>query len=128
MVAPQPAPELPPNVSAVLQTKQIDGWSPSKLSSLSFFLKNTSLPALQKPVPAAPAAPSDNQRPYLGLKYLLRAGPSGAGAPSTWTQQQQSKGLALPAPPSAAAAAVTRQTGRYAPYTLQPPPKSYASG
>ena len=119
---------VPPVASLMMSQKQTEGWSPSKLASLSFFLKS-SAPALQPAPTLQLAEPSagDNQRPYLGLKYLLRAGPSGSAAPSTWKAMQQAKNAsvlpALPAPraTSMATGPKSAAAGRYAPYALQPP-------
>lgn len=94
---------------------QVEGWSPGKLESLKFFLSSSG-PAPARQEQAAPAPPSGPASAYLGLKYLLRSGPSGIGAPSTWMQAKQ--GTALPISRDGGRATTS---ARFAPYTLQPP-------
>lgn len=65
----------------------MNGWSPSKLASLNFFLNGTGSTGAaaagpsQPPQAAAPFVqwnrPTETFRPYQGLKALLRAGPGG---------------------------------------------------
>lgn len=57
--------------SDVLHKELMAGWSPNKLASLQFFLKSEKTAAAAAPPPAVEAP-----RPYMGLKYLLSAGPS----------------------------------------------------
>ncbi len=117
-----------PAGTGVVQQVQEQGWSPTKVESLKFFLGGCAAPAARRPVDPPAASASDGGpagTAYLGLKYLLRTGPSGIGAPSTWAALNQSRqgsmlaGGADPGRPSA--------PGRYAPYArptpraLQPP-------
>ena len=152
--APPPAVLVPASAHGILAEKQQGGWSPSKIASLNFFLSSTAKPpppptaavvgggpplALLPPPSgeAAPApsvgaaiAPSSSaaiepQRPYLGLKYLLRSGPGGSGAPKTWAdlhvEQGQPQAKLQAAKQQAAGRGAAAASGRFAPYSLPPP-------
>ena len=141
----------------LLAQKQQEGWSPSKIESLSHFLATTAkappglatsattphlalpplpqssaiagqsrgLPQAVVPLSGGADLATEAPRPYLGLKYLLRSGPDGSGAPKTWTDltlgatgggPSDSKArLQLPG------RAPTAPGGRFAPYALPPP-------
>lgn len=126
-----------PSVAPLPEKQHFDGWSPSKIESLNFFLASTAKKAPSSTLAPAPVpqphAPStggsfipapageETQRPYLGLKYLLRSGPGGSEAPKTWvdlhTDQEKQKLARLPPsrPPSGSG------SGRFAPYSMPPP-------
>lgn len=117
-------PAVPTHLSSVVKEQEAAGWSPSKLNSLSFFLGN-SQPTARPAAAAQLAGPDANQRPYLGLKYLLRAGPPGSTVPATWSSHYTHKPAGIQAPQGSMAAAAARpSSGRYAPYSLQPPSKA----
>lgn len=107
------------NPQAIAAKKQFEGWSPSKVESLKFFLSKAEP---SEPKPAAntctdlidPSAGLQASRPYLGLKYLLRQGPGGSGMPQTWKPQQGGALTRHALPP-------TNTSKRYAPYALPPP-------
>ena len=130
LVVPQPAAGGVFEGMAV-QQKQTEGWSPNKLDSLKFFLSKTaptSHPAAPAPLQAtASHFEPDNQRPYLGLKYLLRAGPSGVGAASTWASQAPDVGRqGQPLQPLPLRQIGTNNSNRYAPYSIHPPSQNKA--
>ncbi len=130
-----------PGVRDIVAQKQQEGWSPTKAQSLAFFLAGSAAAAAaggpSSDAPGAvvvshgsaaencPPCTAQQQRPYLGLKYLLRSGPSGSEAPKTWTKTQQETALLqAPAnqarPPPRAVAPLPPAPGRYAPYALPP--------
>lgn len=115
------------NQVAHIQAEMMTNWSPTKLASLQFFLNSNKPAPPQHTQPALNTLSSsslvvpksaDITRPYLGLKFLLSAGPSGACAAGSWTSQQQAKApaqdLSLPAPPRAPALAPSGN--RFNPY------------
>lgn len=105
------------NPQAIAAQKQFEGWSPSKVESLKFFLSKAepSKPAASTCTDLIdPSAGLQASRPYLGLKYLLRQGPGGSGMPQTWKPQQGGALIRHALPP-------TNTSKRYAPYALPPP-------
>ncbi|KAL6754684.1 hypothetical protein V8C86DRAFT_316498 [Haematococcus lacustris] len=140
-------PALAPSASLV-HRNHLEGWSPTKLASLSFFLQSQPpsqpAPALVAPstissastatatvgaggeVVQAQGSALEAHRPYLGLKYLLHQGPSGASVPRSWRDQQAAR-LAPFMPAQQQGAGGPGQglrggrpavAGRYTPYTL----------
>ena len=139
----------PPPAPGLMSEKQQEGWSPSKIESLNFFLASTAKPAASTaprtvlPPQAPPAGvivpgssssalavSGEAQRPYLGLKYLLQSGPGGAGAPKTWSDlhpnhrdpqlRKQTDARAQPPGGSRSGAAPSGSSSRFAPYSLPP--------
>lgn len=83
-----------------LQKEMLANWSPNKLASLQFFLKSDKAVAA-----AAPSVAPEPARPYLGLKYLLSAGPNGMNNPDVGLggamgSAAVAAGNAVPAPTS----------------------------
>ncbi|KAJ9506423.1 hypothetical protein QJQ45_004927 [Haematococcus lacustris] len=66
-------PPLAPATASLVQRKHLEGWSPTKLASLSFFLQ-----AQQPTQPAQPAAPSPATAPAPSLSIFGAAGAAGA--------------------------------------------------
>ena len=84
-------------IEDILKQKALAGWSPSKIESLRIFLGSkaaTTIQSSQQPhggramVPLGPQEDNQTQRPQVGLRYLLRNGPSDSGMPKTWQQDQ----------------------------------------
>jgi hypothetical protein len=125
----------------ILQEKSAQGWSPTKVASLSFFFANrgggTQPAAAPSTAPQlSPAAPpADVGRPYLGLKYLLQSGPQNTQLPHTWISAHASRlgagnsnQLPANAPLFSGAAAALQQPrnpARYQPYSLAGPLSRY---
>jgi len=119
------------------EKQHFDGWSPSKIESLNFFLASTAkkapstaLTTAAVPQPHAPAsggfstmapAGGEAQRPYLGLKYLLRSGPGGSDAPKTWVDLQTEQEKQKPARLLPGRVTSGSGTSRFAPYSMPPP-------
>ncbi|GAX74185.1 hypothetical protein CEUSTIGMA_g1634.t1 [Chlamydomonas eustigma] len=121
-------PSVPPP-SDVISQKEQEGWSPSKLESLKYFLSQPPAtshpPASEAAHPRAPASLVTEQdrlpeiRPYLGLKYLLRSGPTESGVPKSWERLQMPL-LDERRKTSQAPARAGPSSARYAPYALPP--------
>ncbi|GAX74183.1 hypothetical protein CEUSTIGMA_g1632.t1 [Chlamydomonas eustigma] len=121
-------PAVPPP-SDVISQKEQEGCSPSKLESLKYFLSQPPAtshpPASEAAYPRAPASLVTEQdrlpeiRPYLGLKYLLRSGPTESGVPKSWERLQMPL-LDERRKTSQAPARAGPSSARYAPYALPP--------